>query len=153
MTVEEKLASMGLSLPNVAPPVASYVPAVRSGKLVFTSGQLPTQKGELHFRGKVDADINEDTAYDAARIAALNALAAVKSVIGDLDKITRVVRVTGYVNSSEGFTDQPIVINGASDFLMELFGDTGKHSRAAIGVYQLPLNSPVEVDIVVEIRD
>lgn len=153
MTVEEKLHSMGLSLPQVAAPVASYVPAVRSGNLVFTSGQLPTQAGELHYRGKVDVDIDEDTAYETARIAALNALAAVKLVIGDLDKIQRVVRVNGYVNSSEGFTDQPVVINGASDFLMELFGDSGQHSRAAIGVYQLPLNSPVEVDIVVEVRD
>lgn len=153
MTVEEKLESMGLSLPQVAPPVASYVPAVRSGNLVFTSGQLPTQAGELHFRGKVNVDIDEDTAYEASRIAALNALAAVKSVIGSLDKIKRVVRLTGYVNSSEGFTDQPVVINGASDFLMQLFGDAGQHSRAAIGVYQLPLNAPVEVDIVVEVSE
>lgn len=153
MTVEEKLKTMDLTLPQVAKPVASYVPAVRSGNLVYSSGQLPTKSGELPYRGKVGGEIDEDTAYEAARIAALNALAAIKSVIGDLDKIRRVVRVTGYVSSAMGFNEQPIVVNGASDFLVELFGQAGQHARTAIGVFQLPLDAPVEVELIVEVTD
>jgi enamine deaminase RidA (YjgF/YER057c/UK114 family) len=153
MSVEDTLQSMGLSLPAVPKPVASYVPAVRSGNLVFTSGQIPTQGGELKRTGKVGRDVGEDEAYEDARTAALNALAAIKSVIGDLDRIQRVVRVTGYVASADGFVDQPTVVNGASDFLLKLFGDKGQHSRAAVGVYQLPRNAPVEVDLVVEVAD
>jgi enamine deaminase RidA (YjgF/YER057c/UK114 family) len=151
MTVEETLQSMGLSLPQVPKPVASYVPAIQTANLVFSSGQLPTQGGELKRTGKVGLDVNEDDAYEDARTAALNALAAIKSVIGDLDRIQRVVRVTGYVASADGFVDQAIVVNGASDFLLKLFGERGQHARTAIGVYQLPRNAPVEVELVVEV--
>lgn len=153
MAIEQKLQSMGMTLPEVAKPVAGYVPAVRSGNLVYTSGQLPTTGGRLHYRGKVGGEVDEDTAYEASRIAALNALAAVKSVIGDLDKIVRVVRVMGYVSSAMGFNNQPAVVNGASDFLKELFGDAGQHARSAIGVFQLPLDAPVEVELLVEVRE
>lgn len=153
MTVEQQLESMGLSLPRVAKPIASYVPAVRTGNLVFCSGQLPIEQGALKWRGRVIEEVSEDDAYEAARIAALNGLAAIKSVIGDLDKIVRVVRLTGYVSSSLGFTNQPVVVDGASDFLVKVFGDAGKHARVAVGVSQLPLDAPVEVDIIVEVRD
>lgn len=152
MTVEQSLQSMGLSLPEIPKPVASYVPAVQTGNLVFTSGQIPTQGGKLLHRGSVGDEINEDDAYDDARIAALNALAAIKGVIDDLDRITRVVRVTCYVSSASGFTDQPMVANGASDFFLKLFGDAGQHARSAVGVYQLPLDAPVEVEVVVEVQ-
>lgn len=151
MSVEETLTSMGLTLPQVAPPLASYVPAVRTGNLVFCSGQLPTIQGEMKQRGKVGGEVTLDEAYDLAQTAALNALAAVKSCIGNLDQISQVVRVTGYVSSASGFTDQPMVVNGASDFLEKVFGDKGKHTRVAVGVYQLPLNAAVEVDLVVEV--
>jgi enamine deaminase RidA (YjgF/YER057c/UK114 family) len=120
---------------------------------VFCSGQLPTEAGTLKCRGRVGAEVTEDEAYDAARTAALNALAAIKSVIGDLDRITRVVRVTGYVNSAMGFTNQPTVVDGASDFLVKLFGEAGQHSRVSVGVFQLPRDAPVEVDMVVEVAE
>ncbi|HZU11729.1 MAG TPA: RidA family protein [Chloroflexota bacterium] len=151
MSVEETLQSLGVTLPQVANPVASYVPAVQTGNLVFCSGQLPTTGGKLARRGKVGEDVTEDDAYNDAQTAALNALAAIKSVIGNLDRIRRVVRVTGYVNSGEAFTNQPVVVDGASDFFLKVFGDKGQHSRVAIGVYQLPLNAPVEIDVVVEV--
>lgn len=152
MSVEETLQSLGITLPNVAKPVASYVPAVQAGNLVFCSGQLPTRDGQLPRRGKVGEEVSEDDAYDDAQSAALNALAAIKSVIGDLDRVQQVVRVTGYVNSAEAFTNQPVVVDGASDFFLKVFGDKGQHARVAIGVYQLPLNAPVEVDVIVEVR-
>lgn len=150
--LEETLQSMGLALPDAPTPLASYVPAVQTGNLIFTSGQVPTQSGSLVSSGRVGLDVTEDEAYDAARIATLNALAAVKSLAGDLNRVRRVVRVTGYVNSADGFTGQPSVVNGASDLLIQLFGDKGRHSRAAVGVYQLPLGASVEIDIVVEIE-
>lgn len=153
MTVEEKLQELGHPLPNVAAPVASYVPAVRTGTLVFTSGQLPTRSGQLTHTGKVGAEVTPDEAYECARTAVLNALAAVKSVIGDLDRVARVVRVVGYVNGISGFTGQPEVVNGASDFLKEVFGDRGQHARSAIGVYQLPRNAPVEIELTVEVNE
>lgn len=150
--LEETLQSMGLALPDAPTPLASYVPAVQTGNLIFTSGQVPTQSGSLVSSGRVGLDVTEDEAYDAARIATLNALAAVKSLAGDLNRVRRVVRVTGYVNSADGFTGQPSVVNGASDLLIQLFGDKGRHSRAAVGVYQLPLGASVEIDMVVEIE-
>jgi enamine deaminase RidA (YjgF/YER057c/UK114 family) len=153
MSVEERLASLGLNLPSVATPVANYVPAVRTGNLVYTSGQIPTESGELRIRGSVGLDITEDEAIGAAQTACLNALAAVKSVVGDLELVERVVRVTGYVASADGFTDQPTVVNGASDLLVEIFGDRGRHSRAAVGVYQLPRDAPVEIELVVQVAD
>jgi enamine deaminase RidA (YjgF/YER057c/UK114 family) len=152
MTVEDTLQSLGLTLPEPARPVASYVPAVRSGNLVYVSGQIPTRSGELRCRGKVGLNVTEDEAYEEARTCLLNALAAVKAVIGSLDEITRVVKVNGYVNSADGFTDQSTVVNGASDLLVKLFGENGRHARAAIGVAELPLNAPVEVDLLVEVR-
>lgn len=153
MTVEQTLADMGLSLPNVATPLASYVPALRSGNLVYVSGQVPVVDGAIRYAGSVGDEVSEDDAYDGARIACLNCLAAVKSVIGDLDKVSRVVKVTGYVNSALGYTNQPVVVNGASDLLGTLFGDAGKHTRVAVGVYELPLDATVEIEMIVEIAD
>ncbi len=153
MSIQDKLASMGLSLPVAAKPLGSYVPAVRSGNLVFTSGQGPIRDGQLGQLGRVGQDLTVEQAQETARRCALNCLAAVSSVTGDLDRIVRIVRVTGYVNSAADFTDQPAVVNGASDFLVELFGEAGKHSRTSVGVYQLPMGIPVEVDLIAEMRD
>jgi len=153
MSIQDKLASMGLSLPVAAKPLGSYVPAVRCGSLVFTSGQGPIRDGNLGLLGRVGRDLTVEQAQEAARICALNCLAAVVSIAGDPDRIVRILRVTGYVNSAADFTDQPAVVNGASDFLVELFGEAGKHSRAAVGVYQLPMGIPVEVDLIAEVRD
>ena len=149
--VEQQLERMGLSLPQAPKPVASYVPAIQTGSLVFTSGQIPTRDGILQYVGRVGEDLSVEEAYEAARLAALNALAAVRTVVPYLDRIQRVVRLTGYVNSGPGFTGQPAVINGASDFLLELFGEAGAHSRAAVGVYALPLGAAVEIDMIVEV--
>jgi len=150
--VEARLAELGIELPSVVPPVASYVPAVVSGSLVFTSGQLPMVSGALPATGKVGDGHGLVPAADAkeyARQSALNALAAIQSVIGSLDRITQVVKVTGFVASAPDFTGQPGVINGASDVLGEIFGTIGVHARSAVGVAVLPLDSPVEVELVV----
>lgn len=152
MTVEARLAELGITLPEVAAPVAAYVPAVISGNLVFTSGQLPFVSGALPATGKVGDDHGLVPAADAkgyARIAILNALAAVTSVLGSLDRVTRIVKVTGFVASVPEFTGQPGVINGASDLLGEIFGEVGAHARSAVGVPVLPLDSPVEIEIIV----
>lgn len=145
-----RLVELGIKLPPVAAPVAAYVPAIRSGAHVFTSGQLPFQDGVLPATGKVGADVGPDDARDQARLCALNALAAVDALVG-LDNIVRVVKVTGYVASAEGFTGQPAVLNGASELLGEIFGERGRHARAAVGVAELPLGAPVEVDLMVEV--
>jgi enamine deaminase RidA (YjgF/YER057c/UK114 family) len=150
--IEARLAELGIELPSVVPPVASYVPAVVSGSLVFTSGQLPMVNGALPATGKVgdgDGLVSAADAKDYARQSALNALAAIQSVIGSLDRITQVVKVTGFVASAADFTGQPGVINGASDVLGEIFGRIGVHSRSAVGVAVLPLDSPVEVELIV----
>lgn len=152
MSIQDKLASMGLSLPTAAQPLGSYVPALRSGNLVFTSGQGPIRDGQLGLLGRVGQDLTVAQAQEAARRCALNCLAAVASVTGDLERVVRIVRLTGYVNSAADFTDQPAVVNGASDFLVELFGEAGKHSRTSVGVYQLPTGIPVEVDLIAEVR-
>ncbi|UED85466.1 RidA family protein [Streptomyces profundus] len=149
--VEERLAGLGLALPPVVPPVAAYVPAVTSGDYVFTSGQVPLVDGELPVAGKVGAEVTPEQAKDMARICALNALAAVKSVVGDLDRVARVVKVLGFVASAPGFTGQPQVINGASELLGEVFGERGRHARSAVGVAVLPLDAPVEVEVQVEL--
>lgn len=149
--VESRLAAAGHSLPQVAAPVASYVPAVVVGSAVWTSGQLPMVDGALAATGKVGADVDPERAAELARICCLNALAAIKAQIGDLDRVTRVVKVTGYVASDPSFTGQPAVINGASDLLGLAFGDAGIHARSAVGVAVLPLDAPVEVDVVVEV--
>ncbi|MFE7752345.1 RidA family protein [Streptomyces sp. NPDC057428] len=149
--VEAKLAELGLALPDVVPPLASYQPAVRSGVYVYTSGQLPMMGGKLAVTGKVGAEVTADEAKELARTCALNALAAVKSVAGDLDRIARVVKVTGFVASAADFTGQPAVINGASELLGDVLGDKGVHARSAVGVAVLPLDAPVEVEIQVEL--
>lgn len=149
--VEQKIASLGLTLPEVSAPLASYVPAVRTGPYVYTAGQLPLVEGKLGVTGKVGAEVTPEEAKELARTCALNALAAVKSVVGDLDKVARVVKVVGFVASAPDFTAQPGVVNGASELLGEVLGDKGVHARSAVGVAVLPLDSPVEVEIQVEI--
>jgi enamine deaminase RidA (YjgF/YER057c/UK114 family) len=146
-----RLAELGIRLPAVAAPVASYVPAVRSGSLVFTSGQLPFVDGGLRRTGKVGGTVDIEDAAADAKVCALNALAAVDDLVG-LDSIARVIRVVGYVASAEGFSAQPRVVNGASEFLGRVFGEAGKHARSAIGVAELPMNAPVEVELTVELR-
>lgn len=147
---QAKLAELGLSLPEVVPPVASYVPAVQSGKHVYVSGQLPMADGKLLATGKVGAGVSAEQAKDLAARCALNALAAVDSLVG-LENVVKIVKVTGFVASAEGFTGQPGVINGASDLLGAVFGEAGRHARSAVGVAELPLDAPVEVEIIVEV--
>ncbi|MFF5448935.1 RidA family protein [Streptomyces sp. NPDC012888] len=151
--VEAKLAELGLKLPEVVPPLAAYQPAVRSDRYVFTAGQLPMVKGALPMTGKVGAEVSAEQAKELAATCALNALAAVKSVIGDLDRIVRVVKVVGFVASAPDFTGQPGVLNGASELLGEVLGDKGVHARSAVGVTVLPLDAPVEVELQVEVTD
>jgi enamine deaminase RidA (YjgF/YER057c/UK114 family) len=148
---QERLAELGIRLPPVAAPVASYVPAVRSGSLVFTSGQLPFVDGGLRRTGKVGGSVDIEEAAADAKLCALNALAAIDGLVG-LDSIARIVRVVGYVASAEGFTGQPRVVNGASELLGKIFGPAGEHARSAVGVAELPMNSPVEVELTVELR-
>jgi enamine deaminase RidA (YjgF/YER057c/UK114 family) len=150
-TASERLAELGLTLPAVAPPVAAYVPAVRTGNYVYTSGQLPTVDGKLQGAGKVGDAVAPDEAAALARTAALNALAAVASVAGGLDAIARIVKVTCFVASAPSFTGQAQVANGASELLIEVFGDTGRHARSAVGMAVLPLDSPVEVELIAEV--
>jgi enamine deaminase RidA (YjgF/YER057c/UK114 family) len=146
-----RLAELGLTLPDVPAPLASYVPAVRSGAWVFTSGQLPFVEGRLPTVGKVGADVTVEAAVDCARVATLNALAAIGAELGSVDEIARVVKVVVFVASGPTFTGQPQVGNGASQLLGEVFGDAGKHARSAVGVTSLPLDSPVEVELIVEV--
>ena len=154
-TIDARLAELGIDIPDLVPPVAAYTPAVIHGDLVFTSGQLPMVSGALPATGKVGEGHGLIPASDAkeyARTCALNALAAVKSVLGDLNRVTRVVKVVGFVSSDPAFTGQPGVINGASEVLGEIFGDAGVHARSAVGVAVLPLDAPVEVEIVVSFK-
>jgi enamine deaminase RidA (YjgF/YER057c/UK114 family) len=148
----ERLAELGLTLPPVAAPVAAYVPAVRSGDFVYTSGQLPTADGKLSAVGKVGGEVSAADASGLARTCALNALAAAASAAGGLDQIRRIVKVTGFVASAPGFSGQPQVINGASELFIEVFGEDGKHARSAVGVAELPLNAPVEVELIAEVH-
>ncbi|CAM5476886.1 RidA family protein [Streptomyces tanashiensis] len=151
--VEARIAELGLTLPEVVPPIASYQPAVQSGVYVYTSGQLPMVAGKLPLTGKVGAEVTPEEAKQLAATCALNALAAVKSVAGDLDRIKRVVKVVGFVASAADFTGQPAVINGASELLGEILGEKGVHARSAVGVTVLPLDAPVEVEVQVELVD
>ena len=152
MSIKEKLAEIGLTLPVAAAPVAAYVPAVRSGNLVFTAGQLPIVDGKVVITGKVGAEVTPEQAKEMAQICALNGLAAI-SLVADVDQIERVIRVGGFVNGVPGFVAIPQVINGASELLIKLFGEVnGKHARTAIGVAELPLNAPVEVEMVVQLK-
>ncbi|PJE96409.1 LysR family transcriptional regulator [Streptomyces carminius] len=150
---EARLAELGIALPEVAAPLAAYAPAVRSGSYVQTSGQLPLVDGKLPATGKVGAEVSPEEAKELARICALNALAAVRSVAGSLDRVARVVKVTGFVASAPDFTGQPGVVNGASELLGEVFGDRGVHARSAVGVSVLPIDAPVEVEVLVELVD
>ena len=152
MSVKEKLAALGLTLPTAAAPVAAYVPAVKTGNLVFTAGQLPVVDGKLVLTGKVGSDVTPEDAKKMAEICALNALAAI-SLVADIDQIEKIVRVGGFVNGVPGFDAIPAVINGASELLIKLFGDVnGKHARTAVGVAELPLNAPVEIEMVVQLK-
>ena len=150
MTASARLGQLGVALPEVVAPLASYVPAVRTGNLVYTSGQLPIEGGKLAGTGKVGAEVSPENGKALARICALNALAAVDSLVG-IDAVTRVIKVVGFVASAPGFNGQQGVINGASDLLAEVFGDNGVHARSAVGVAELPLDAPVEVELIVEV--
>ncbi|HOP50693.1 MAG TPA: RidA family protein [Ignavibacteriales bacterium] len=150
---ELKLKEMGITIPEAPKPLAAYVPAVKEGNLVFTSGQLPMSEGQLKYKGKLGKDISEEDAKAAAKLCAINCLSVVKSVIGSLDNIERILKVVAFVNSAEDFTAQPAIANGASEFFVEVFGDAGKHSRSAVGVSQLPLGAPVEVEIIVKVKN
>ena len=152
MDVRAKLAEIGLSLPVAAKPVAAYVPALRTGNLIFTAGQLPLIDGKIPATGKVGGTVSVDEAKELARTCALNCLAAVETV-ADVNRIVKVVRVVGYVNGVAGFVSQPAVINGASELFLHIWGETGKHARSAIGVAELPLDAPVEVELTVEVAD
>ena len=151
MTPEERIAELGLSIPAVVPPAAAYVPTARTGNLVYTAGQLPMVEGKLPATGKVGADVTPEKAKELAGIAALNAIAAVKAEVGELSRVTRVVKVVGFVSSATDFTGQAQVINGASELLGEVFGEAGAHARSAVGMAVLPLDTPVEVEMIVEV--
>lgn len=152
MSIREKISSFGLTLPTAAAPVAAYVPAVKSGNLIFTAGQLPVVDGKLVKQGKVGAEVSAEDAKELAQICALNALAAI-SLVADLDQIERIVRLGGFVNCAQGFVAISGVINGASEFLLKVFGEiNGKHARTAVGVAELPLNAPVEIELIVQLK-
>jgi enamine deaminase RidA (YjgF/YER057c/UK114 family) len=150
VSIEKHLTELGIILPEAPRPVAAYVPAVNSGNLLFVSGQLCLVNGELLYKGRVGKEVSLEQGYEAARIAAVNFLAIVKKELGSLDRVKRVVKVVGYVASDPDFYDQPKVINGASELLAEVFGDQGRHARSAVGVNSLPLNTPVEIEVIVE---
>ncbi|MFI5079759.1 MAG: RidA family protein [Streptosporangiales bacterium] len=150
---EARLTALGLALPPVAAPLAAYVPAVRSGRHVYTAGQLPLADGKLLMTGRVGAQVSVEEAATLARTCALNALAAVASVTGGLSAVTRIVKIVGYVASDPSFTGQPLVVNGASELMLEVFGDAGRHARSAVGVAALPLDAPVEIELIAEVRD
>ena len=155
MTIEKKLEEMGLALPSKPPAAGNYLPAVRSGNLVFVSGHGPalTEGGKVKYiRGKVGKDLTLEQGYDAARLVGLHLLRSIKETVGDLDKVSRFVKVLGFVNSAEGFQDQPKVINGASDLFVALYGDAGRHARSAVGMHELPHGIAVEIEAVVEVK-
>jgi enamine deaminase RidA (YjgF/YER057c/UK114 family) len=151
MSANSRIKELGITLPEVAKPAGAYVPAVQSGNLVFTAGQIPLVEGKLVATGKVGKEISVEQARDIARICALNALAAIKGVVGDLDRVKKVVKVVGFVASTADFTQQPQVVNGASELLEQIFGASGIHARSAVGVAVLPLDAPVEIELIVEI--
>ncbi|GAA4086597.1 MULTISPECIES: RidA family protein [Actinomadura] len=151
MTPEERLRELGLELPEVVAPAGSYVPAVRTGSLVYTAGQVPMVKGELPVTGRVGAEVSLEEAAEQARICALNAIAALRAEVGELARVRRIVKVVGFVASAPDFYGQPKVVNGASDLLGAVFGDAGRHARSAVGVAALPLNAPVEVELIAEV--
>lgn len=150
--IEKKLQEMGLELPVAPKPVAAYVPAVQSDNLVFTAGQIPFLNGELKYKGKLGKDLTVEEGYEAAKLCALNCLSVIKAVIGDLDRIEQIVKLNGFVNSVPEFSDQPKVINGASELVANLFGESGKHARAAVGSINLPMNAACEVEMIVRLK-
>lgn len=150
--IEEKIIQLGFELPEVAKPLAAYIPAKKFGNIVMTSGQVPIVKGEMKFKGKIGKELTEEDGQKAAQICALNCLAAIKSVIGSLDNIEEVIKLTVFVNSTEGFTAQPKVANGASELIGKIFGEKGLHSRSAVGVSELPLNAAVEIEMIVGVK-
>lgn len=150
--IEERLKALNIILPSPPKPVGSYIPVVITGNLAFVSGQIPIKDGKVTYAGKVSKDLSVEDAQDAARLCVINALAQLKTELGSLDRISKIVRVSGFVNSPPEFTDQPKVINGASDLLFEIFGQNGQHTRIAVGVSSLPLNSTVEIDLIAEIN-
>lgn len=150
MSYDQRLKELGVELPAAPKPVANYVPAVRTGRLLFLSGVLPMREGRLSCTGKLGKDLTVEQGADAAQLALLNALAIVKSELGSLERVAKVVRLTGHVASAEGFAQQPAVINGASDLLVALFGDHGRHARVAVGAAELPLHAPVELELIIE---
>ena len=150
--VKKRLDELGIKLPAPPDPLGAYKPAVVSGNLIFVSGQLPLRDGNLLFKGKVGSDVTAEGAYQAARASSINALAVIGKEIGDFSKVKRIVKITGYVSSAEGFNLQAGVINGASDFFFEVFGEAGRHARAAVGVSELPADSPVEIEVIAEIE-
>jgi enamine deaminase RidA (YjgF/YER057c/UK114 family) len=152
MTPEENLIALGLTLPPAPKPVGAYVPAVRTGNLLYVSGQLPMKDGQLLATGHVNGEVSLEQAQGCARQAALNALAVVAAELGGLSKVARVVRLTGHISSDRGFTDQAKILNAASDLLVQVFGDLGRHSRAALGAAELPLGAPVELELIVEVK-
>jgi len=152
MTVEEKLESMNVKLPPAPQPIGAYVPGVRAGNLVFLAAQIPTKDGKPFVTGKLGAGLTAESVGEAVRLATLNALAALKSIVGELDKVTRVVKLTGYVASAPGFIEQPEVLNHASKLLLAAFGERGRHARAAVGVAELPRGVPVELDLIFEVE-
>lgn len=151
--VEKRMQELGLSVPQAPTPVAAYVPGVKIGEYIYTSGQIPLVNGELAYKGKVGAEKTLDEGYAAAKICALNCLGVIKGLIGDLDKVEQIVKVVGFVNSAPGFNLQPRVINGASELLGEIFGEKGKHARSAVGVNELPLDATCEVEMIVKVRE
>jgi len=151
VTASERLVELGITLPQVATPAGSYLPSARTGNLLFTAGQLPFVDGRLPATGKVGAEVSPEDAKEYARLAGLNVLAAIDAAVG-LDAVERVVKIVGFVASAEGFTGQPGVINGVSDLMAEVFGEAGRHARSAVGVAELPLGSPVEVEAIVQVR-
>ncbi len=151
MSVESKLKHLAIELPSPPRPVATYIPAVQVGDLLFLSGMLPFRDGALALVGKLGGDLQVAQGYEAARLALLNALAVVRDEMGTLDRVSKVVRLVGYVASAEGFVEQPAVINGASDLLLEVFGEAGRHARIAVGVAELPLNAPVELEMILQV--
>ncbi|MEM0090369.1 MAG: RidA family protein [Nitrososphaerota archaeon] len=152
LSYEDKLKELGYSLPEPPKPIASYVPSVRVGKLLFVSGVIPLVNDRLLYAGKLGREVTVEQGYEAARVAALNALSIIKSSLGSLEKVRRIVKLVGYVASAEGFSEQPKVVNGASDLLIQVFGERGKHSRVAVGVIELPRGAPVEIEMIVQTK-
>ena len=150
--IEERIKELGFEIPQPPKPLAAYIPALQIGDMVFTSGQVPIEKGELKYAGKIGEDLTVEQGQKAAEICALNGLSAIKSVINDLEKIEQIIKVTVFVNSAKGFTDQPNVANGASELLAKIFGEAGKHVRSAVGVNELPIDAAVEIEMIVKVK-